>query len=112
MNAYDIITHFANNNCEDFKISAHVTYILRVIIICSSSPALPMPDPVVCITFDGPHPYGGPGDAYVEVSDVEIVSDPAICTVSGKCGYFERAKKAHLEIPYFSGIQFSQFAFR
>ncbi|KAK2173391.1 hypothetical protein NP493_879g01009 [Ridgeia piscesae] len=35
-----------------------------------------------------------------------------LLNVRGNCGYFNSSKKAHLEIPYFAGNQFSQFAFR
>ncbi|KAI0225359.1 hypothetical protein LSAT2_023805 [Lamellibrachia satsuma] len=76
---------------------------------CVHAPsALALEGLITCITFDGPRPYGA---KYVLVDQVEIETDPGICGVSGNCGYFDRRKEAHLEIPFFAGNQFSKFAY-
>ncbi|KAI0213954.1 hypothetical protein LSAT2_000959 [Lamellibrachia satsuma] len=77
----------------------------------NAPPAVPRADPITCITFDQPHPYGALGGPYVQEVNMLIETDPNICTVSGNCGYFNSSANAHLEIPYFNGNQFREFAF-
>ena len=69
-----------------------------------------MPEAMIkCITFDDPRPYYLDDEIDVLVSEVEIVPN---CGVSGNCGYFNSAKKAHLELPYFINAQFAQLSFK
>ncbi|KAI0213953.1 hypothetical protein LSAT2_000958 [Lamellibrachia satsuma] len=77
----------------------------------NAPPAVPRDALIICITFDGPHPYGAVGAPYVEAVNMTIQTDPNICSVSGNCGYFDSTKEAHLEIPFFAGNQFNEFAF-
>ncbi|KAK2173388.1 hypothetical protein NP493_879g01036 [Ridgeia piscesae] len=77
-----------------------------------SAAALPLKDMITCITFNQPDPYGIKRGQWVKVFKVLIETDHNIWNVSGNCGYFDSTNKAHLEIPYFTGNQFSQFSFR
>ncbi|KAK2173392.1 hypothetical protein NP493_879g01038 [Ridgeia piscesae] len=76
-----------------------------------SRAALPLKDMITCITFNQPDPYGIKRGQWVKVFKVVIETDHNIWNVSGNCGYFDSTKKAHLEIPYIFGNQFSQFSF-